>query len=328
VQATLIPVLQTVVRSNETHHHHNNGVILLTTEPPAPAATTITSTDRMSTGSSTSNIEASMETPINFDTIDHRIDDDHALSTFLSKSVYALDIAEKRRKLSPNDDDDNELSNLNETILLEARASPPATPYSYRGDEDEIDTLPISVDGPLPHPSYDLTASLIAQKMSNLSMKEREEVYFDIHGVADVIDETAEADFLDRKLVEMAQALKDADSIVKRAYNMAHSANPSYVDDRDFRLRFLRAERFDAKLAAVRYVRHYETKLELFGPGKIARDIVQEDLGSEALDALYCGAAQILPRRDNAGRLVLFWIPGAKHASYSIDALVCTNYCR
>jgi hypothetical protein len=154
-------------------------------------------------------------------------------------------------------------------------------------------------------------------------MKEREEVYFDVHGVSDVIDEDAESGFLDRKLEEMENELRKIDSSENTAYDMAHSLNPDYVQDRDFCLRFLRADRFDANLAACRYARHYETKLELFGKEKLTRDIVQDDLGSEALKNLYSGMNQILPRRDNAGRLVWIWVAAPQNQIYSREALVC-----
>ena len=72
---------------------------------------------------------------------------------------------------------------------------------------------------------------------------------------------------------------------------MARNTNQGYVDNSDFRLRFLRAERFDEKLAAIRYVRHYQMKLELFGVNKLGQNIIQDDLDDESLEALYCGTS-------------------------------------
>jgi hypothetical protein len=66
--------------------------------------------------------------------------------------------------------------------------------------------------------------------------------------------------------------------------------------------------------------RHFETKLELFGRGKLARDIQQDDLDKETIDALYSGYTQTLPLRDRAGRLVLIWFPHP--VNYSITSKV------
>ena len=178
----------------------------------------------------------------------------------------------------------------------------------------------------LPHPSYEITESIIAQEMSSLSVKDREAVYYDIHGVAPVIDETSEHDFLDRKLKAMDTELQiNSIGIDRKAFDMANSSNPQYVGDRNFRLRFLRSERFDEKLAAVRYLKHFQLKLDLFGPDFLGRDIVQDDLDQETLEALYCGTGQILKRRDSAGRLIWFWLAGEKNTLFSDRAMVCLS---
>mmetsp|Transcript_12151 Transcript_12151/g.19181 ORF Transcript_12151/g.19181 Transcript_12151/m.19181 type:complete len:606 (-) Transcript_12151:24-1841(-) len=230
----------------------------------------------------------------------------------------------KRQRIIPTAHIVDPLTSEDESSSTGGRSTPPASPYTE--EDDDIDTLPINsvpiTDGPIPHPSWSLTESLIAQKMSKLSMKEREDVYYDIHGVQDAIDEDAEEGFADRKLKEMETEILKRSSSERNAYNLARSNSPSFVDDRDFRLRFLRADRFDPKLAALRYVRHYQTKLELFGKEKLGRHIVQDDLGSEALDNLYSGMNQILPRRDNAGRLVWIWIAAPHEQSYSREALL------
>ena len=159
-------------------------------------------------------------------------------------------------------------------------------------------------------------------------MTEREKVYFDIHGVNDVVDETAEEGFVDRKLDDMAHALAKLKTPEKAAFDLARSTNSAYVDDPNFRLRFLRAERFDPKRAAIRYAKHYDLKLQLFGVEKLGRPIVQDDLGEEALEALYSGKAQVLRQRDSAGRAICLWIASqhafsANQKPYSKETLVC-----
>jgi hypothetical protein len=90
----------------------------------------------------------------------------------------------------------------------------------------------------------------------------------------------------------------------KQAYDTACSHDPDYVTA-DFRLKFLRADNFDVGKAAVRIIRHFAEKLNLFGEEKLARDITLSDLSREDLHSLSYGWLQVLPRKDKAGRPVL-----------------------
>ena len=143
----------------------------------------------------------------------------------------------------------------------------------------------------------------IAKQMMNLSVADREKVYMDVHGVKEVgPHETEEAinAGLDAMQLEIDK-IEDKD-----AYELARSKDPHYVEDRFLRLAFLRTEFFDARNAAIKMVRHFQHKLDLFGREKLHMDIVQDDLESEAIDALYSGrAAQFLDTRDRAGRYIL-----------------------
>eukprot|EP00980_Cylindrotheca_fusiformis_P028528 scaffold22607_cov123-Cylindrotheca_fusiformis.AAC.25 len=141
--------------------------------------------------------------------------------------------------------------------------------------------------------------SLIAQQMSKLSTDEREKAYFDIHGIANAIEETPE-------LVQTRmQALDDEIGLLKEtaAYQLAMTQNPAFVQDAAFRLKFLRADKFDAKKAALRLARHFDVKLDLFGPSKLVQDIQQADLEEGDIDALLVFIGH-LPIRDSVGRLV------------------------
>jgi hypothetical protein len=248
------------------------------------------------------------------------------LNNYFCSSIGGDELEQTLMSIVMSEDDfevaRNDIVSLNDSRTIDPLTSTDNLMASREEEkDDDIDTVSIT-DGPIPHPSWSSSESLIAQIMSKLSMKEREEVYYDIHGVQDVIDEDAEEGFVDRKLKDMADELLKIHPSDREAYDMAISSHPSYVEHRGFRLRFLRADRFDPKLAAVRYANHYATKLELFGPEKLGRDIVQDDLGREALDALYCGVSQTLPRRDATGRVVWLWIPGSKQQSFSKEALV------
>ena len=155
-------------------------------------------------------------------------------------------------------------------------------------------------------PSPSETNSLIAQQLSALSTQDREQVYYDVHGVTDDINETPE--FIQESLKSLELALAGIQE--KQSYEKALKIDEAYVHNTDFRLKFLRAERFDAKAAALRLVRFFEVKSDLFGDELLCKDLVQDDLDEATLRELYSGFAQIMPVRDRAGRAVCLMFPG------------------
>ena len=155
-------------------------------------------------------------------------------------------------------------------------------------------------------PTPDETESLIAKQLANLSMRDREQVYYSLHGVTDEIEETPE--LIEESLCQLEAALNQIDE--KKSYETAKVRNKEYVMNKDFVLMFLRAERFDAEATAQMLVRHFEVKEDLFGETLLCRDIVQDDLDEATMQQLYSGFNQILPSRDRAGRLVHVAYPG------------------
>ena len=87
--------------------------------------------------------------------------------------------------------------------------------------------------------------------------------------------------------------------------------NPDYVNDRSFRLMFLGCERYDPKESAKRMIAHFHAKKDLFGTRTdvLARDILWSDLSDDDRETIEAGHVQVLPRRDAAGRIVLFIVP-------------------
>lgn len=110
----------------------------------------------------------------------------------------------------------------------------------------------------------------------------------------------------------------------KRAYNIAERLDPKYVRDRDFRLAFIRCDKFDCQKAALRIVRHFQMKLELFGENKLAMDITQDDLDKDDMDALYSGVGRLLNAFDSGGRIINLVVGVPK--VYKADAVV-SCYC-
>jgi hypothetical protein len=163
---------------------------------------------------------------------------------------------------------------------------------------------------------------LLGSKLNRMSLEERSNGLHDLHGVADIEEETTE--MLRAKLNEMNQALAAAASHASssrdvRAYQKAIAMRPEYV----WRLKLpcLRAERYNSQEAARRLLRFFDRKLELFGEARLVRDITRDELNEDENDALEQGLFQVLPDRDRAGRAILF-IDGMVNASHSTTTVV------
>jgi hypothetical protein len=146
---------------------------------------------------------------------------------------------------------------------------------------------------------------VIAKQMSLLSVQDREKAYMDVHGVSNLVEETPE--MVEGGLVQLESEvllLKD-----RAAYDLAESMDPSYTRNRDFRLALLRAELFNSQQAALRLIRHFQLKLDLFGRDRLVMDITQDDLDKEDMDALYSGYGRCLSATDRAGRLIILVVP-------------------
>jgi len=91
-----------------------------------------------------------------------------------------------------------------------------------------------------------------------------------------------------------------------KAYTLAREQNATYVSHPVFTIGFLRAEQYDAEKAAYRMFRYLKIKLDLFGVEKLTQDILLDDLGDDGKRYLERGGLQVLPKRDAAGRRVVF----------------------
>ena len=152
----------------------------------------------------------------------------------------------------------------------------------------------------------DSAERLLAEELERLSLVEHETIVFDVHGI-DRGDQEDPTD-VELRLQEMEVELQKIRR--KQAYELAIYWEEAWIQDRSFRLQFLRCDRFRSSLAAQRMVRHFQVKQELFGGGPIlARDILLRDLSPEDMVALQSGFFQILPIRDAAGRSIVSMVP-------------------
>ena len=167
---------------------------------------------------------------------------------------------------------------------------------------------------------------LLAEAMNSLTMAQREEIIYDIHGVSDrsrSSEELETPEFVTKKFSDLDVELGKIKK--KDAFQRARNENPHYVNDLGFRLKFLRVNEFDAARAAAQLVHHFEIKLDCFGPALLSSDITINDLNEEDKVALHAGFATMLPLRDQAGRHVFVSTPSLCGAS-SLQTLVSTVY--
>jgi hypothetical protein len=156
---------------------------------------------------------------------------------------------------------------------------------------------------------FDVDAHL-ANRLNQLTMEERYRVFHDVHGVSEVHPE--EAQVVQDKLNQMEVCLNSHTQIsdhTNDAYHRALYLSSTYVQNRDFRLTFLRAVDFDPAAAADLLVRHFYIKLELFGEELLTHDLKLTDLMEEDMGALESGYFQLLPVRDRANRVVYCVLP-------------------
>ena len=128
---------------------------------------------------------------------------------------------------------------------------------------------------PATDPSPEDTYALLAQELNKLSIKERDTIYADIHGVAEHNDEETE-EMRRNSLMEMELAIENISR--KSAYLQAKSQSAAHVEDPNLRLKFLRAHCYNISDAARAFVSFFESKKELFGVQKLSKNIELDDL--------------------------------------------------
>jgi len=117
----------------------------------------------------------------------------------------------------------------------------------------------------------------LAKDMNTLSFAERQAMEEDIHGVADVIEETSE--FVTKKIEEMRQALASLSSIQRQSWDRAVFLRPGLAKDRGLHLIFLRARQFRVKDAAQLMASYFRAKRDLFGDDLLIHRITWNDVG-------------------------------------------------
>ena len=153
--------------------------------------------------------------------------------------------------------------------------------------------------------------TLVADALKNMTLEERDNVYYEQHGVADEVQEDPET---------VSQSLEQMEHYLQKlkgkgggsAFRLAESKFPDFVKDPKLRMQFLHAESFVPKKAAARMIRYFDFRKTLFeDEAFLGRKITLQDIKNnpQDLEALNKGFLQVLPCRDRAGRIVLVLFP-------------------
>ena len=174
------------------------------------------------------------------------------------------------------------------------------------------------------------TTKLISKEQHKLSYKERNFIHEEIHGVAcNAKIETPE--MLQYYLTKLSSELDQL--VLSDHRNNANASSLSagyllsrrgfgtetYVNKVSFRLRFLRAENFDARKAAIRLMTFMNLLLEIFGAFALSRPIKLTDFKRSEIKVLQSGWLQVLPFRDRSGRRLFIWIG---HLGVNVEAIL------
>jgi hypothetical protein len=147
----------------------------------------------------------------------------------------------------------------------------------------------------------------IAQELHHMSFFDRNNIQEEIHGATSLAPNPSPQE-IDTSFLEMQIEIDRIHPQDKRGYMQALLMNSHYIlRDRNFWIKFLRADLFEAKPAAARFTKHIDLLWEFFGVNALLRPLRLEDLGSPEQDHLRSGETQVLPSRDRAQRLVLFY---------------------
>ena len=148
---------------------------------------------------------------------------------------------------------------------------------------------------------------LVTKDFAKLSLEERQNITEEVDGAEKGLVEE-EHSFVEKCLALLEEELGKIVGKSRVAYDRAMALNAEYVQNRKFRIMFLRCDEFVAQKAAIRMIKHFELKLELFGEEKLVKKITFDDLRKDDQAALLTGSHQLLGK-DTKGRSTAFIFP-------------------
>lgn len=147
------------------------------------------------------------------------------------------------------------------------------------------------------------------KELNRLSFEDRNAINEEIHGVSCLAPEET-PELLEQSLraleLSLDRMITDPPSL-KSAYNLVRNSD-SYVNERNFRLRFLRSELFDEEKAALRIIKYLDVVLAVSGEDALRTRFLLDHFTKEEMKIIRSGCIQLLPYRDRAGRPVLAFV--------------------
>ena len=141
--------------------------------------------------------------------------------------------------------------------------------------------------------------ALLAKELNDLSLENRTEIMEEMHCVkCPTVEETPQ--LVQSSINSLQKEIEELPPNDREAYEDSLVMDSQYFLQEDVQLKFLRAERFNAKRAAVRLAKNAKILLEHFGPIALQRELRLSDLGKNEQELLRLGHDQILPSRDRA----------------------------
>jgi len=174
-------------------------------------------------------------------------------------------------------------------------------------------------------PSAEMAAKMMDHEKTNLlTPRERDRIQAEIHGVPDRLDEDDEGQMnvLIDSLRNCIRRRVEPGGGCCHAYEECLRQDPGFVNNRDFQMMFLRADRYDPDLAARRMVAHLREKLDLFGLDKLTKDLDSSDMDDDDAATLRLNCVSILPFRDRSGRLIGVIRPSNLDGTVTVRSLV------
>jgi hypothetical protein len=148
--------------------------------------------------------------------------------------------------------------------------------------------------------------AMLANSLNSLSFRDRSIIQEEVHGVRSLAPEET-PEMVAQAFLDLQEEIDKLPSNSKTAYDRSISLDSSFVRSNDFRIKFLRAELFDAKKAALRFTIYLKLAHKYFGDVALMRPLYFEDLSLEEQEETREGVGQILPSRDRSGRLIQFY---------------------
>lgn len=158
---------------------------------------------------------------------------------------------------------------------------------------------------------------LLALELNAMTDRDRQAVTDEIHGVkSQAVEETPTR--VCNALLQLSCSIRDlvnddedgnreegGSPLLTAAHQRALQLGSTYVQGKAFHLKFLRAELFDARRAAVRLCKCLNELVKYFGEEALTRQLYLTDLGKKEMKLMKEGTCQILPYRDRFERRIV-----------------------